>query len=153
MASDWKHSFVNEKNMKVTVDMEMGVSPWTPIFKLQFKMKPTALAQERFDDDRYDFLKWLADNILGLKVLKKETERVVPTGWAWHGVYYGLEHNPQKFKFDQWSDFEIQVFVIAPDRFETGNDWKSLKKETETLSKKFAGLKIFQNSRDLEFKR
>lgn len=150
----WKHAYEKFPNMKIDVQLETkaDATPWTPIFQLIFKLKPTPYAEQAFDEDIHKFHKYLADEILGLKIVKKKLERLVPSNWQMFDVYYAYEHQPRKFTFGKQSDFQLDVYIIAPSKYEQAHDWKGLKKEISVVAKKLAKADIFQNSKLLQFK-
>jgi hypothetical protein len=152
MASrEWKHDTQRFKNMKVEVDLWLE-SPWTPVFKCMFKVKPTAQAEIYFDEDIPDFQFWLANNIFGLKILKKSVEDIIPSDWRYHMTTYGKEYNPKQIKnFGKKHDFQVDFHIMSPEIFENANDWKGLKKQVQLMSTKISKMAIFQTTAMLEF--
>ena len=119
---EWKRATNKFKNIVVEVEMEKDATPWTPIFKIKFKFKTTPEAVDHFDDDINKLHLHLAKDVLGIKPLEKAIYGAVPSNWRLYLVVYGYEHNPKQIKFGRQSDFQVDAFIIAPDKFEKTGD-------------------------------
>lgn len=147
---EWKHFTKKYKNVKVEVDMELEV-PYTPVFKIQFRLEPSELARTEFQSD-YDYQKYLADHKLGKKILRRNVEFLLPINWEWHDAFYGDEATTRVFLLNSTKTyFEIAVFLIADRKYNDIKDWRNIKKECEAIADRLSGLDNFKADKYITF--
>lgn len=150
------------KNVNIDAEWEYQLDPWMVMYTIGFYVMPTELAKTDLEDVR-DYHAYLANELLGKRVLERELVKSIPFGWALHSIAYPSDHDLHMFSFDKATKFEIDLDVIAPEDYSFSTTMKDIdlavsrpivnnfKKEIEALGKKIAQSKCFQNDKYVIF--
>lgn len=137
-------------NVTIGATYEWKLQPWMLVIMVGFKMQPTDKAEENFSNEN-EMRMYIANSILGKRILTKNAERIVPPGWLWHGMRYSMEHQPQQFSYGRNTSFQVEFYVIAPEQIGKSEDKKALEIGFKQIAKKLANLPNFESDHLFKF--